>query len=228
MKTKSFQEMLISEFTKNYVEKLFYFCLKKTGNQYEAEDLTSDITLNIIKELRKGTVPMNFSAWVFQIARNRYSVWADNKHKKSEAVSGADLADFEIEDEQNTPEADFVQKEELALLRRELAFISSDYRNIIVAYYIEDRKAKDIAASLAIPEGTVKTKLFRARTILKEGMIMAREFGIKSYKPENVYFTASGDMSKGDPHDRHVSENLTGCARSHFLAFLSSFSIQML
>ncbi|MBQ8496501.1 MAG: RNA polymerase sigma factor [Clostridia bacterium] len=200
MKTKSFQEMLISEFTKNYVEKLFYFCLKKTGDSYEAEDLASDITLNIITELHKGTVPTNFAAWVWQIARNRYSIWTDKKHKRSEAVSGADIADFEIEDEERTPEANLVQKEEISLLRRELAFISSDYRDIVVAYYIEDRKTKDIASSLAIPEGTVKTKLFRARNILKEGMNMAREFGTKSYKPENVYFTASGDMINGDPH----------------------------
>ncbi len=211
MQNKSFQERLISEFTKNYMEKLFYFCLKKTGDSYEAEDLSSDVTLCIIAELKKGTVPTNFSAWVFQIARNRYSVWADKKHKKSESVSGADIADFEIEDEHSALEEQVVHHETMALLRRELAFISSDYRNIVVAYYIEDRKTKDIAASLSLPEGTVKTKLFRARNILKEGMNMAREFGIKSYKPENVYFTASGDMSKGDPHsavERMIPKNI--------------------
>ena len=211
MKTKSFGETLISEFTKNYMEKLFYFSLKKTGESHEAEDLTSDITLCIITELRKGTVPMNFSAWVWQIARNRYSLWADKKHKRSESVSGADIADFEIEDEQNTPEAGIIRAEELSQLRQALAFISSDYREIVVAYYIEDKKTKDIASTLAIPEGTVKTKLFRARNILKEGMNMAREFGVKSYKPENVYFTASGDMTKGDPHSavrRMIPKNI--------------------
>ena len=211
MKTKSFQERLISEFTENYMEKLFYFCLKKTGNSHEAEDLASDIALSIITELRKGTVPMSFSAWVWQIARNRYSAWADAKHKRSEAVSGADVADFEIEDEHSALESKVIQNETTALLRRELAFISAEYREIVVAYYIEDRKAKDIAAALSIPEGTVKTKLFRARNILKEGMIMAREFGIRSYKPENVYFTASGNMSKSDPHSavqRMIPKNI--------------------
>ena len=211
MKTNSFQEKLISEFTENYMEKLFYFCLKKTSDSHEAEDLASDISLCIITELRKGTVPMNFSAWIWKIACNRYSAWADAKHKRSEAVSGADIADFEIEDEQNALENKVIQSETTTLLRRELAFISAEYREIVVAYYIEDRKAKDIASALSIPEGTVKTKLFRARNILKEGMHMAREFGIKSYKPENVYFTASGDMSKGDPHSavqRMIPKNI--------------------
>jgi DNA-directed RNA polymerase specialized sigma24 family protein len=109
MKTNSFQEKLISEFTENYMEKLFYFCLKKTSDSHEAEDLASDISLCIITELRKGTVPMNFSAWIWQIARNRYSAWADAKHKRSEAVSGADIADFEIEDEQNALENKVIQ-----------------------------------------------------------------------------------------------------------------------
>lgn len=58
------RERLIQEFTENYMEKLFYFCLKKTGSNTEAEDLTQDIALNIITALNKGTIPTGFSAWV--------------------------------------------------------------------------------------------------------------------------------------------------------------------
>ena len=39
------RDRLLKEFTENYMEKLFYFCLKKTGSQIEAEDLTQDIAL---------------------------------------------------------------------------------------------------------------------------------------------------------------------------------------
>ena len=42
---------LIDEFTNNYLEKLFYFCLKKTGNNEDAEDLVQDIAVNIIVSL---------------------------------------------------------------------------------------------------------------------------------------------------------------------------------
>ena len=55
---------LIAEFAENYMEKLFYFCLKKTGNNTEAEDLAQDIALQIITALNKGTIPTSFSAWV--------------------------------------------------------------------------------------------------------------------------------------------------------------------
>ena len=191
-------DILIKEFTENYIEKLFYFCLKKTGSSEQAEDLASDITVNILSSLKRGIVPESFSAWVWRIARNRYSVWAKSKHSQNEKISGADITDFEIDDGTSL-ELEFIENEELLLLRRELAFIAREHRDIIVAHYVEDRSIKDIASSLSLPEGTVKCKLFRARQILKEGMNMAREFGIKSYKPQNVSFAASGSQPSGYP-----------------------------
>ena len=63
---------LIDDFINNYLEKLFYFCLKKTGNNEDSEDLVQDISLNIVIALNKGIVPTNFRAWIWKIARNRY------------------------------------------------------------------------------------------------------------------------------------------------------------
>ena len=79
--TNEMRDQLTGEFAENYMEKLFYFCLKTTGSHIEAEDLTQDIALQIITALNKGAIPTSFSAWVWQIARNRYSVWAKAKHK---------------------------------------------------------------------------------------------------------------------------------------------------
>ena len=192
-------EELIQLFTDEYFEKLYYFCLKKVSNDNEAEDLAADISMSIIHELRKGTKPINFSAWVWQIAKNKYSVWAVNKRKKINTFSGNDINDFEISDDVDLADC-LIQREDIKLLRRELAFISSDYRNIIIAYYIKHKKIQDIADSLNLPIGTVKSKLFRSRNILKEGMEMAREFGIKSYNPEEVSFIKSGSDGKdGSP-----------------------------
>ena len=183
------RERMIQEFAENYMEKLFYFCLKKTGNQVEAEDLTQEIALQIIGSLNKGTIPTSFSAWVWQIARNCYAGWANEKHRRQEAVSGSDIGDYEIEDESENILDEMIHREEMSLLRRELAFIKSDYRNIVVAYYIENKSIRQIALALTLPENTVKSRLFRAREILKEGMDMAREFGKRSYKPEEITYS---------------------------------------
>ena len=132
--TNEMRDRLIKEFAENYMEKPFYFCLKKTGSHIEAEDLTQDIALQIITALNKSTIPTSFSAWVWQIARNRYSVWATEKHNRNESVTGSDIGDYEIEDESENILDEMIHTEQMALLRRELAFIKSDYRNIVVAF----------------------------------------------------------------------------------------------
>lgn len=196
---KSVKEEYLNSLTQNYMDKLFYFSLKKTGNSFEAENLVQDILLNIITSLERGNEPENFEAWVWGIARNRYSVWAKVKHNQNELFVGSDISDYEILDNTANTENKVIDSEDLNLLRRELAFVSSEYRNIVVAYYIEDRKIKNIAASLNLPEGTIKSKLFRARKILKEGINMSREFGKRSYKPEDIRFTANGPQPSGLP-----------------------------
>ena len=198
--TNKMRDRLINEFAENYMEKLFYFCLKKTGSYIEAEDLTQDVALQIITALNKGTIPTSFSAWVWQIARNRYSVWAKEKHIRNESVTGSDIGDYEIEDESENILDEMIHTEQLALLRRELAFIKSDYRNIVVAYYIENKSVRDIASSLSVSISAVQQRLHRARQILKEGMDMAREFGKRSYNPEQIAFVMNGmDGKKGQP-----------------------------
>ncbi len=198
--TNEMRDRLVGEFTENYMEKLFYFCLKKTGNNVEAEDLTQDIALQIITALNKGAIPTSFSAWAWQIARNRYSVWAKEKHSRNESVTGSDISDYEIEDESENILDEMIHTEEMALLRRELAFIKSDYRNIVVAYYIENKSVRDIASSLSISISSVQQRLHRARIILKEGMNMAREFGKRSYTPEEITYsnicTAPGELGQ--------------------------------
>ena len=199
MITSADKNLLIHSLIHDYAEKLFYFCLKKTSDNYAAEDLTSDILLNIITALEKGIVPEHFSSWVWQIARNRYSVWAGKKHKQNASESAADIEEIEIEDRTAVPEDVLIRKDQLLLLRREMSFISSHYRDIVVAYYFQGIKISDIALSLNLTQGTVMSKLHRARNILKEGMNMAREFGEKSYNPEQISFCTSGNQPSGLP-----------------------------
>ena len=90
---------LKNRYAEDFLEKVFYFCIKKTGNITEAEDLSSDISLSVFTQLEKGNLPDAFDAWVWKIARNRYSRWAKLKHERSDSVSGADIDGFAIADE---------------------------------------------------------------------------------------------------------------------------------
>ena len=177
-------DTLMEQYAADYMEKVFYFCLRKCGDPTEAEDLASEITCEVMAALRKGTQPQSFSGWVWRIARNRYSRWAEAKSRRSQLISGDELP----EEPGILDEDDGTDPERLNTLRRELAFIREDYRRVLVAHYIEDRSVQDIADGLGIPRGTVLARLHRARKHMKEGMNMAREFGVRSYKPEEIEF----------------------------------------
>ncbi|MBQ7699429.1 MAG: RNA polymerase sigma factor [Clostridia bacterium] len=194
MSDKKAAELFVSE----YLEKIFYFCLKKTSDPHQAEELSADIALNVLIELNKGTVIENFPAWVWRIARSRYSVWADRKHRRNETFVSTDISELEYAGDRDVTE-DVIKKEQLSLLRRELAFISADYRVLLVAYYIDGVRIKRISEKTGIPEGTVMRRLHDARNKLKEGMNMAREFGKRSYDPEDISFIGSGNHTSGLP-----------------------------
>ena len=181
--------MTLSEtYCAEYLEKIFYYALKKTGNEADAGDLASDISYEILKSLSRGTQPVSFSGWVWKIAANVYGRWAKKRWYSAES----DAADIDaiaelLADEENLENA-LVLQEDMMLMRRELAFIRSDYRQVLVAFYIDDKSLPTIAKETGLPLGTVKTRLIKAREILKEGMDMAREFGKLSYRPENISF----------------------------------------
>lgn len=94
-------------------------------------------------------------------------------------VTDSDIGDYEIENGNGSLTDEMIKREQLSLLRRELAFIRSDHRDIVVAYYIENKSIRDIAAAHSLSVSAVQQRLHRARVILKEGMDMAREFGVK-------------------------------------------------
>lgn len=187
---------LINDYIQNYMGKIFYYCLKKTSDKKEAEELTQEITFNVISALNKKVIPHKFSAWVWQITRNIYSKWAKKQRKNRNNI---DINEIDVSDDDDVIE-DMIQEEQLTLLRRELAFIKSDYNNIIVAYYFKNNSVKDIATSLSLSEDVIRQRLHRAREILKEGMHMERKFGKRSYNPENISFVMNGRCGKaGQP-----------------------------
>lgn len=190
----------IKEYCDHYLEKIFYFALKKTGNEHDANELASNISFEILTALGKKTIPKSFDAWIWAVAKNQYARFAKSRYYSPQSNT-EDITEWEtLEDESPSPEETAVLSEELALIRRELAFIRSDYRNILIAHYFEEKSVSQIAKEFHIPLGTVKTKLIHSRKQLKEGMNMARTFGKRSYKPEQISFVMSGKTGQqGQP-----------------------------
>lgn len=126
MKTgENLAELRIHEFASEYFGRIYYYCLKKTGGEAEAAELSQETALAVIEQLRRGACPESFSGWVWQIVRNIYSRWAKRKHERSEKFDGGDISEYEIADE-----SDFVSdiiKEKIS--RLSAASWLSSFRN---------------------------------------------------------------------------------------------------
>lgn len=186
-----------------YLQPLFYFSIKKTSNIYEAEDLSQEIVLEIMKSLSGGNIPDDVKAWVWKIARNRYARWAE-RQKRTRAVCNIDDMSDVISDGSSI-EDDIIGREEFLLLRRELSLLSCEYRNIVCEYYFNNRSLADIAASLGLLLGTVKYKIHECRKNLKEGMKMSREYGKRSFAPETVKFFQNWNTETGPDGRRYIN-----------------------
>lgn len=173
-------------YCEQFLEKIFYFSLRKTGNEHDAEELASEISVEVLSSLKRGAQPRSFQAWVWQIARNRWARWI--RERRGTPVSAMeDIDGLPLPGDEDV-EQSAVTADELRRMRRALAFIRSDFRTLLVDHYFNEKSVTAIARELNLPVGTVKTRLIRSRRELKEGMDMAREFGKRSFAPENVTF----------------------------------------
>ena len=157
---------------------IFSYCMAKTPNREEAEDLCQDILCELVKSAEKLRNPEAFYGFMWATAGNVYKQWC-RKHSQSKTCElTEDLASEEtFGDEEDT---------DLFLLRRELSLLSEKYRQATILYYVKQKSCQEISQILSISESMVKYLLFKARKILKEGMQMERKLGTLSYAPKSL------------------------------------------
>lgn len=182
---KAFADKMISE----YQKKFFGFALSKCSSLYEAEELASRITCEAYMTLRAVEDVYNWEGYLYRIAHNVYVryVKEQEKHRQENAEEN-DVAD------KRDMEADYANKEELELLKREVAWLGKRHREIVLLHYYHNKKIAEIARLLELPEGTVKWHLSDAKTQLKEGMKQVRRKGNLGIEP--IKLTGFGHMGK--------------------------------
>lgn len=190
----------------NYMQPVFYFALRKTSSREEAEDFTHNVMLDVLTALGNGFSPDNERAWVWKIARNHYAKWAAHRTNVRQTLDADEIR--ETVSDGSAVEDGILHEEETALLYRELALLSRDYRTIVCEYYFANRTLSDIAESLGLPLGTVKRKISECRKHLKEAINMARTYGKRSFAPELVEFGQNWDPTTGPDGRRYVEHLL--------------------
>ena len=143
---------------------LHRYALKLTHDPALASDLTQDIWLRVIQGLGRLREAGQFRAWLFGIAhrtfvdrlRIRYATPVD---------TGMELEDFAAEED---IAADPVMERALATGMASLPVVE---REVLTLFYLEELSLAEIAHVLGIPTGTVKSRLFRARTLLRKHIL---------------------------------------------------------
>ena len=174
-------EMVVLE----HLHTLYSTALRLTRNPSEAQDLVQETLLKAYRFFERFEPGTNVKAWLFTILRNTYI----NMYRKT--VRQQEQVDFErIEpfyaDTANEPEWEWTDQEALeAMLRylvqddvkRALDALPEVYRIVVLLADLAELSYKDIATIIGCPEGTVMSRLFRGRRLLRKSL---QEFARKS------------------------------------------------
>ena len=137
---------------------IFRFFHRLTGSREQSEDLTQDVFFRMLKYRDSFEPRTTFTAWMYQVARN---VHADLT-KKHRGESAWDDGGPEPASSDSTPEERISRKQEIVLLRRALAALPIDKREVLVLSRYQNLKYSEIGEILGCDENTVKIRVYRA------------------------------------------------------------------
>ena len=159
------------EIVMRYKDRLVNFLYRFTGNRETAEDISQETFLKLYKNKDKYSEIAKFSTWLYTIALNEARS-NFRKEKKHSAVSINDFYedshnDYQIRSDDYNPEEDANAETESFYIQKAINSLNEIHREIIVLRDIEELDYEDIAKTLDIPLGTVRSRINRARESLK-------------------------------------------------------------
>jgi RNA polymerase sigma-70 factor (ECF subfamily) len=168
----SFEQLAMPHF-----ERLYNFACWLTHDREEAEDLVQETYAKALKgfpSFRPGT---NFRAWIYKILRNAFLT--SRTGLKESAIVPLDPEDEEetLPAVEETPESILLRRSDGELVQLALEKLPLAYREILLLCEVEEMSYREISDALAIPMGTVMSRLSRARKTLGEGLRLQLQKG---------------------------------------------------
>ena len=151
--------------------RVYRFVLRLVRNEATAEDLISEVFLDVWRQAGKFEGRSAASTWMLSIAR--FKALSALRRRPEEELD-EETAE-QIEDHADDPETTLAKKEKESALRQCLARLSADHREIVDLVYYHEKSVEEVAEIVGIPEATMKTRMFYARKKLSE---LLKEQGI--------------------------------------------------
>jgi len=151
-----------------YQKPLFNFILQYVGDYEAAQDVFQETFIRAYRKLHRYQIGTNFSAWIHRIAINQSK--DEFKRRKRRPVSNitqsesGDETDLfaTLSDDGPSPEGVLLSKEQARRVRAAMTKLSHEHRQVILLYVFQGMAYKDIAETLNVPIGTVKSRMHYA------------------------------------------------------------------
>ena len=160
-------------------------CLRLCKDKNDAQDLRQDVYMKALRFCDGYQEGTNMKGWLVSISKNTY-INRFKKKGKSVEVSVESIADpvdyadyIDTEDIDRRPDAAAFSEE----LVKAIESLDEDYKNIAILVDVYGYNYKEVAEMKGMPEGTIKSRLFRARGILREVLAKkASQYGVRYVK----------------------------------------------
>lgn len=161
-----------------YGKDLYSFCCALTHNRHEAEDLYQDTFLKLY-EIKEGLhIEKNPKSFIMSVSINLYRNYK-RKHSLRQKILGSPIPMEEnicdIPSKDLMTEEQIVIQEECRMLRSELDKLPDKYKIPILLFYMEELSLIEVSQIMKLPNGTVKTRIHRAKQILKQKLEAERK-----------------------------------------------------
>ncbi len=178
------REAAFRELVRRYERPVFSLVFRMVRDSAAAEDLAQDTFIKVLNHVDKYRPEFKFSSWLFKIANNvaidhlrRRQLDTISMDGSPNAATAADVeaTSFDIADKSESA-LDIMEAKELgSAIERAIGSLRPEYRSCIMLRHVEGRSYEEIAATLDLPLGTVKTYIHRARHQLREALEHLRE-----------------------------------------------------
>jgi len=162
------KEVLIEEIMNKYGQEILQLVYSYVNNKEVAEDLTQDIFVKCYKSLHTYKGKAKLRTWLWKIAINHCKDYLKSWYNKKVIVTENEPAYNRVQN--GSVEQTVIRNDEDHRLASAVMELPIKHREVIYLFYFEELPIKEIAMLLEVNENTIKTRLRRAKVLLKKGL----------------------------------------------------------
>lgn len=168
-KTLEGDQRAFMELVSPYRTRLVRKAVSMLGNPQDAEDILQEALVTAYRALKSFRGESGIYTWLYRIVVNKCRDF--HRSKKNAPSDSLDAVAFMIQDDRIDLEKNLELSAESSYLIQQINTLEKRYREILVMRYFDDLSYQEIASVLEIQVGTVKSRLFKARELLKRAIL---------------------------------------------------------